>query len=768
METTFDYLRHFGPLLAERILETYPPLQSTKDPIAPSLTRLLRKALPAQAVAITGTAKYLRNAKSARIVAECGAGKTYMALGTIHVLAESRPTTTLVMCPSHIVHKWAREVLMTIPRARTFLIEDMRNGGDPGRPHGVCEVKLRNGKIIYEGKKLSLAEMRRLGRREWKKRFTAPTFFITGKDKGKLSYFWEHVYLKAKSGPNLGGVVNPDSGMAVVDAEMEKLTALDFDEKTKVSEILTAPHGGRTRFSALWQADRKRIQRMAPIEYIGRFMSGWFDFAIADELHQLAGDTAQGNALGVLGRAAKKLIALTGTLMGGYADDLFNIFWRMESRAMVRDGFAYGGQGRRDFQEQYGVLETIEKIEEADNACSRTTKKTVRVLRKPGASPLLFGKFLMSTTAFLALEDISDNLPCYDESVISVDMDEALQQAYEKLEEEIRSAMREHRGNKSLMSILLNTLLLYPDHPYDFDDIWARAFDPLTKEYVKFLVTSPESLSREALYAKERALVADVKEELRCGRRCQVYVTYTGEKDVTRRLEAVLQREGIRVAILRSSVPTDKREDWYDRQLKAGVQVVICHPKLVETGLDLLAFPTLYFYETGYSLHTLRQASRRSWRIGQRLPVRVKFVTYSGTMQETCLRLMGKKMLVALMMEGKFSGEGLQALDTDEDLLSAMARELVEKAGIGESADAVWRELGGERDRVLPRNQEQVSEPESEPVRVLETADQAPSPALPSTFGMPLLEPSPPSRKPRKASFWPTAKDTTVQLSLFD
>jgi hypothetical protein len=122
---------------------------------------------------------------------------------------------------------------------------------------------------------------------------------------------------------------------------------------------------------------------MAPIEYIGRYMSGWFDFAIADELHQLAGDTAQGNGLGVLGRAAQRLIALTGTLMGGYADDLFNIFYRMEPRAMVREGFAYAGQGRRDFQEQYGVLETIEKVEGADNACSRATKKTVRVLRKP-------------------------------------------------------------------------------------------------------------------------------------------------------------------------------------------------------------------------------------------------------------------------------------------------------------------------------------------------------------------------------------------------
>jgi hypothetical protein len=151
METTFQYLRQFGPLLAERILKTYPPLQSTKDPVAPALAPLLRKALPAQALAITGTAKCLRKAKSARIVAECGAGKTYLALGTIHVLAEGRPSTTLVMCLSHVTHNWAREVLLTILHARAFLIEDMRNGGDPSRPHGICEVKLSKYKTVYEG-----------------------------------------------------------------------------------------------------------------------------------------------------------------------------------------------------------------------------------------------------------------------------------------------------------------------------------------------------------------------------------------------------------------------------------------------------------------------------------------------------------------------------------------------------------------------------------------------------------------------------------------
>ena len=177
---------------------------------------------------------------------------------------------------------------------------------------------------------------------------------------------------------------------------------------------------------------------------------------------------------------------------------------------------------------------------------------------------------------------------------------------------------------------------------------------------------------------------------------------YTQKHDVTARLQRILSNEGLRTAVLRASVDTSKREAWYARQVKDGVQVVICHPKLVETGLDLLDFPTIIFYESGYSLHTLRQASRRSWRIGQRRPVRVKFLCSEGTMQTSCLRLMGKKLLVALTMEGKFAGEGLQSIDEDDDMLSAMARELVERNGIGETADAVWRALNTEHQKLFP------------------------------------------------------------------
>src|SRR5258708_5345602 len=171
-----------------------------------------------------------------------------------------------------------------------------------------------------------------------------------------------------------------------------------------------------------------------------------------------------------------------------------------------------------------------------------------------------------------------------------------------------------------------------------------------------------------------------------------MHVTFTGEHDVAARMESILRQTGLRVAVLRPSVPTLKREAWYEKQLKEGVEVVVTHPKLVETGLDLHAFPSLFFVETGYSLHTLRQASRRSWRIGQRHPVKVKFLVYGDTTQTTCLRLMGKKMLVALMMEGKFSGEGIHSLETDDDMMGAMARELVERGGVGDSADAIWQD----------------------------------------------------------------------------
>jgi hypothetical protein len=698
LATIFDYMRTYANSLGDRIVQSYQPLHKPGDPLSPEIAKLKRRPLPAQALAIMGTAKFLITSKAAKIVAECGTGKTLMSMSTCFVHAAGKRFTAIVMCPPHLPKKWAREVFLTIPNVRVFLVEDMRNNGDPKKPHGINEVILRNGKIERKGLGFTLSELRRMGPKGFEKRCPQTAFFVMSKEKGKLSYFWRHAFNVAKSGPNQGTVVSIDTGLPVETPNGGNLTRGSFDN-LKHSEAVVRPNQGNKVHSALWQADKSKIQRVAPLEYMGRYMHDFFDYAIADELHQLAGDTAQGNGLAVLGRIAKKLIGLTGTMMGGYADDLYNIFYRMDAPQMAKDGYVWGGEGRTVFQGTYGVYEEIVKRNVGDNACSKATKASVTVKRKPGCSPLLFGKYLMENTAFVSLEDIAANLPSYNESVIPVQMEGELEEAYNYIRDQIKDALREYPRNASLTSLMLNTLLCYPDHPFGFDALYAKIRDKQTGELETVHVCDPPELDKDVLYPKERALLDDVMAEIAQGRKVQVFATFTGAHDVTARLKWVFEQAGLRTAVLKSSVPTDAREAWYETRLAEGVQVVICHPKLVETGLDLLDFPTIYFYETGYSLFTLRQASRRSWRIGQKHAVRVKFLMYAGTVQETQIRLMGKKLLVAMMMEGKFSGEGLDGFEEDDDMMSSMVRELLEEGGVGESADAIWQNL--ERERAL-------------------------------------------------------------------
>lgn len=709
LSNIYDYMRAHAVELGERILSSYPALHQIEDPPSPRLKQLLRQPFPAQTLAIMGLVKRWERARSAKVIAECGTGKTLISLGAMHIHNEGRPFTALAMVPPHIVEKWAREAFQTIPGIRVFLLDSLRNGCGENVPQGVNEVRLKHGAMVRDGLRSTLTDLRlhksyRSARERWNALCAGPALFIVGRDRAKLGYFWRHAYAMPRSGRHRGCVVNPESGAPVM-TEEGRLTALDFD-KVRIIEVLTelSQKACRSRFAPLWQADNHKIPRVAPVDFIGRYMRQFFDYAVCDELHQLAGDTAQGNALGALAACADRVVGLTGTLLGGYADDLYNILFRLQPNRMIAKGYEWGTSGRLAFAQDYGVLETITKIEPAENACS-DGKTTVTVRRKPGASPLLFGEFLMDTCAFLFLEDISDALPAYEESVIEVPMDAPMAAAYEKLEADMSEALKEHRGNRSVLSTMLNALLLYPDHPYGLGTLYGFATDP-SGSRERFLISETEDLPEEFAYAKERRLVEEVKTELAEGRNVQIFAVYTQKRDVTSRLQRILREEGISCAVMRSNVDTAKREAWYQRRLKEGVQVFIAHPKLVETGLDLLFAPTIIFHESGYSLHTLRQASRRSWRIGQKQKVRVKFLCYQGTMQAKCLRLMGKKLLVALAMEGKFAGEGLQTLDEDDDMLTSMAKELVEKNGIGESADAVWKQLNGEHQRLFPTRTE--------------------------------------------------------------
>jgi len=593
------YLRHFAPLLEDRILKQYPPLHEPGTPLPAELRKLRRTPYAAQSLAIAGIAKRWDVANSAGAIAECGTGKTLISLGSMFVHAKGRPFTALVMAPPQLTMKWGRECLSTLPRVRVFLIDGVRNGVGSNGHTGVNEVRLRNGRIVREGLQTTLSELRlakksKSARASWAGICDCPSIFIVSRELAKLGYFWRHAFGAPHCGPFNGAIVNPDTGRPVLTQD-DQLRRADFS-KAKHSELLLPDEQAnptkarRALFSALWQADGSKVRRCAPMDFIGRHLKGFFDYGVADEVHELKGDTAQGAALGTIASCAKRTVILTGTLNGGYADELYNILFRLNPKKMLEEGFSYGDAGMRAFSETYGVLEKVTTISPADNACSDKPKVKTRVRRRPGASPLLFGRFLMELGAFVSLEDISDALPSYEEEVISVEMDVALGAAYKSLEEDIKASLEEHHCNQSVVSTGLNALMLYPDRPFQLGTLFGYAANPDTGERERFVISDPPDLDEDVLYAKERRLVEEVKTEIGQGRRCQIFAVYTQKRDVTQRLKSILSREGIRVEVLTTAVPPEAREAWYERQLKAGMQVCIAHPRLVATGLDYVEY----------------------------------------------------------------------------------------------------------------------------------------------------------------------------------
>jgi helicase-like protein len=193
-------------------------------------------------------------------------------------------------------------------------------------------------------------------------------------------------------------------------------------------------------------------------------------------------------------------------------------------------------------------------------------------------------------------------------------------------------------------------------------------------------VVQPPHLDPRIVRPNEAKLVELCLRERAEGRQTWVFCQMTGKRDLQPRLARLLEREGLRVDILRSgTVDPKEREDWKARNGR-NFDVILSHSKLVSTGLDLFSktkgghnFSSIVFYETGYDLFTLRQTARRAWRIGQLLDCRVYYLYDQGTMQQRAMALMGKKMSAATALEGKFSTEGLVAMAGEDNAQMALA-----------------------------------------------------------------------------------------------
>ena len=447
----------------------------------------------------------------------------------------------------------------------------------------------------------------------------------------------------------------------------------------------------------------KGVRKFAPASYISKKLKGYFDFFILDEAHLFKGGaTAQGNAMQALVSASKKQLMLTGTIAGGMATHLFYLLYRLDPSRMQKRGYKFTDELK--FARDYGTVETEFETKTSGNSenfelntsSKGRQKGSPRV--KPGISPLIFSDYLLDRTVFLDLSDMSKYLPEFKEQVEVVyaeDVEEAesLSVYHQNVDQMKELSRTEGRG---LLSSMLQFALAYPDHPYGMDDI-KSAFTGATLVHPQ---DNRQLIEDGKLLAKEKRLLEIVKKELTEGRNSVVYCEFTGNPSmcVTHRLREILMKgcalKDNEVVIIEASSPSaDKREEWMHKKAAEGAKVFIVNPRCVETGLDFCwtqdgvryNYPTLIFYQIGYSLFTVWQASRRSYRLNQTEECRVYYMAYAGTAQQAAIQVIAEKQVATSAIQGKFSAEGLSAMAQGTDTKIRLAQLMSEMDTVTEN-----------------------------------------------------------------------------------
>jgi hypothetical protein len=645
-----QFLDTYAAAVTDAVLQTYPPLYDAelRRSCGFDLHRLLRRPLGAQADAIRATAISIQRQPGTVVVGEMGSGKSLIAAAAAYLAGCRR---VFIMCPPHLVRKWRREIEQTVPGAQVAIV---RTIGD-------------------------LERARQLG--------GSMQFVICSREYAKLGYRWRPATVTRLVRGGDGTVVRDATGAfartcccpacfaPIVDDEGVPLTRADLAEKKHRCDACGGP---------VWEADRTGPRRVPLADYVLRRMRDYFDLCVIDEVHELKGrGTAQGLAGAALAEACTKTLVLTGTLLGGYASNLFHLLYRFSP--VVRTEFAHDDEAK--WVGRYGYLERITKrdpnLRVDDGRQSKRRTYVTRIVEKPGVTPpILF--HLIANTVFLRLRDVARHLPSYEERVLLVPMEEggnpdepSQAGSYRRLAADLRQAVQQalRAGSKRLLGAYLQALLSYPDGCTREETV----LDPRTNEVLGHAPALPEG----RIFPKERALIELVQRERVRGRRVLVFVTHTNLRDLTPRLSTILDRAGFRVAVLKAdTVTAERREDWVSARVRSGLDVLITNPRLVQTGLDLVDFPSIVWAEVDYSVYVLRQASRRSWRIGQQQPVEITYLAYEGTLQAEALGLVAAKTRASLMVEGELPEEGLAALGGDGgDVFLALARRLAEPKG---------------------------------------------------------------------------------------
>ena len=516
--------------------QTYPEHEAVMDGLSRQLFDAQRDVVRA-----VNQLLLVEDKPAAIINAEMGTGKTMMAIAAAAVAHQAGYPRTLVLSPPHLVYKWRREILKTVPDARVWilngtdtlakLLQIRAMHGQPTVPEFFVlgRVRMRMGfhwrpayavrrqyRMVYgedknwpEVEKLfccpkcgheitdddnrafaieevlqaDLGKSRRFcrhasGRGITKQVCGEPLWTLCRKDGQAAGTVYERVLKAITALPGIG----TKTAAKLVDQFGEEMLAKILENNIQAFSNLMDEQGefvfndrqaarldralSKTEFS-LGQGGYQ------PTEFIKRYLpKNYFGLMVVDEGHEYKNyGTAQGQAMGVLARCVRKVICLTGTLMGGYADDLFYLLWRLHPQAMLDDGFGYNksgtlGAGAMQFMRQHGVLKDIirtagKEYDDGSFQSANAQRTQVRTAKAPGFSPLGIMRYVLPITVFLKLKELGDGvLPAYEEIFRPVAMTEAQKAVYQHMSNVLRDRMRRalSTGDNTLTGLVTTTL----------------------------------------------------------------------------------------------------------------------------------------------------------------------------------------------------------------------------------------------------------------------------------------------------------------------
>lgn len=651
-----------------------------------------RPLFPKQAEMVCAAEDYLGDHNALLISAATGTGKTAMGIAlATNIAKKPEKKVVFIEVPSHLVKKWIAEV------------DEVADKFD----FDVVEVE-------------SVDDIRCLT-----KKGTPPTrrtIFIASKDKMKVTYKTEQAWLKRYK---YRYDIKKDRSGAV--KTKERFRAFEYycpDCYHAVSTVKTSVMADRMRSKRMTKAEAEEYfhpqksvvkckrcgckavhpsgKRPGIAEFLRRYgRKGIIDLALTDEVHESkAKDTLRAMTSGVLINLSEKYVGLTGTLLGGYASHAFYMLYRMFPRFM-KEQMGYTWDNPTPFIEEFGGTERIERIELDKNGKAVPTGRFYGTKERAELSPRL-QDILLPFVAFLRLDEIrmteEYKLPPLTESKHIVEFDEQFLAPYKAYCAKLASVVSDPEKTmpkevrRSLYARLAADALLIPDMPFVKQVVQLEYTAKINGKCAKVVDRAEymPPLTREEypLTSKERKLVEQVREAMDKGDRVLIYVDFVS-RGIREELKSVLeQHAAVTVDILDVKDAPAKKREAYVKTLKGDV--LITNPGLVATGLDLLEYRTICFYEqvyTSFNVFTLRQAKMRSWRIGQDRPVTVSSIAYAGTHQYTVYRLIASKVNISQGVEGRLSDGNDMASEADESIQLEVAKALLGNKVEGNAAE---------------------------------------------------------------------------------